>query len=41
MYSPFFLKDDEDNLKYIVKSDKDWVNTDLIVENLRFDDVFI
>ena len=39
MNSPFYLRDDEDNLKYVVKRDKDWANTDLMVENLRFSDL--
>ena len=36
---PFYLRGDEDNLKYIVKSDEERVNTDLTVENLRFSDL--
>ena len=36
---PFYLRGDEDNLKYIVKSDSERVNTDLTVENLRYSDL--
>ena len=36
---PFYLRGDEDNLKYIVKSDESRVNTDLTVENLRYNDL--
>ena len=36
---PFYLRGDEDNLKYIVKSDTDRVNTKLDVKNLKYSDL--